>query len=107
MLFRTRSNLFKRDSRRSDLGFLKSRSGQSLFNGLLLNDLNPHLADVGERLLLLCLNMSIHLLIEFGRNLYKKKKKSKDRNVDKFSPDELTFFLPSYGLENEMRRLGT
>ena len=54
------------------MGFFGSRSGRSLFNGLLLDDLKPPLVDIGKRLILLRLNADIHLLIEFGCHLYKK-----------------------------------
>ena len=97
-----RDNLLKRDSRRSSLGFVRHRSGRGLLNGLLLDNLNPPLADAREQLIFLCLHSCVHILIEFIHHLKKKKKKkkkkqeeSKDKNTKKAQSLQ-TYFSPPF-----------
>ena len=69
-----RSDLLRGSNWQSDPNFLGSRTKRTLFGSLLLDDPNPPLPDTGERLVLFYLNMGIHLLVEFGHHLCKKKR---------------------------------
>ena len=108
-----RSELLQGSSWRSDSNLLKSRVGRTLFSCLLLDDPNPSLPKTGERLVLLRLDTGVHLLVELGHHLCKKKREifvtpSKGKRlVNKVSLDQLTFLLSSNSTKDAVGRLWT